>query len=56
MRKGQIPSAMEGMYGRRGHLGEQRKLKECNGVGQRIWEGISQGRRRRSKMARRRRR
>jgi len=31
---------IEGMYSRRGYLGEQGKLKEYNRVGRRIWEGI----------------
>ena len=29
MRKRKIPSMMEGMYGRRGHLGEQGKSQKC---------------------------
>ena len=33
MGKGQIPSMMEGMHGRRRHLGEQRKFEECDGIG-----------------------
>jgi len=24
---------MEGMYGRRGHLGKQGEFEECNGIG-----------------------
>jgi len=47
---------MEGMHRRRRHLGEQRKFEEYNGVGQRIQKGISQRRRRGSKMTRGRRR
>jgi len=56
MGKGQVPSMMEGMHRRRRHLGEQRKFEEYNGVGQRIQKGISQRRRRGSKMTRGRRR
>jgi len=47
---------MEGMHRRRRYLGEQRKFEEYNGVGQRIQKGISQRRRRGSKMTRGRRR
>ena len=31
---------MERMYGRRGYLGKQEKLEECNGAGRRIQERI----------------
>jgi len=52
MRKRQIPSVMEGMYGRRKYLGEQGKSKECDSVSQKIRERISQRKRRRSQMTR----
>ena len=43
---------MERMYGRKRHLEEQRKFKEYDGISQRIWKEISQGRERRSKVTR----
>jgi len=36
MRKGEIPSTMEGMYGGRRHMGKQRELEECHGIGRRV--------------------
>ena len=36
MRKRQIYSMMEGMYGQGRYMGEQGKLKECNGIGRRL--------------------
>ena len=55
-RKGQVPSTIEGMHGRRRHLREQRKFEECDGVGRRIQKRILQRRRRGSKVTRERRR
>jgi len=47
---------MKGMHSKRGYMGEQREPKEYDRVGQRIQEGISQEKRRKSKATRGRRR
>jgi len=44
------------MHSRGGYIGEQGKPEECNGIGRRVREGISQRKRRISKAIRGRRR
>ena len=52
VRKREIFGTMERMHGGRRHMGEQGKLEECDGISRRIRKGIPQRGRRRTEMAR----
>ena len=36
MRKGKVPSMMEGVYSGRRYMGKQRKLGKCKRIGKRV--------------------